>query len=205
MTVVKNAPLHNSPDNARKRLLTTAYDLFSRRGIRDVGIEELIAQAPVAKATFYRHFASKEDLALSFLEQRDEIWTSNGLIDEVGRRESLPIPRLLAIFDVLDEWFQSEDFEGCSFINVLLEMGSTHTLGRASIDYLAKVRVHVCTLAEEADLRKPMEFAHSWQLLMKGSIISAAEGDRKAASRARQMARWLIDHHQTTSGADQLH
>lgn len=205
MTVEKNAPLQNSPDNARKRLLTTAYDLFSRRGIRDVGIEELIAQAPVAKATFYRHFASKEDLALSFLEQRDEIWTSNGLIDEVGRRESLPIPRLLAIFDVLDEWFQSEDFEGCSFINVLLEMGSTHTLGRASIDYLAKVRVHVCTLAEEADLRKPMEFAHSWQLLMKGSIISAAEGDREAASRARQMARWLIDHHQTTSGADQLH
>ncbi|MBG6184301.1 AcrR family transcriptional regulator [Arthrobacter sp. CAN_A214] len=194
--MAKNALVPTSADTARERILTAAYDLFSRRGIQDVGIDELVARAPVAKATFYRHFASKDDLALSFLERRDEIWTSRDVIAEVRRRESAPVERLLAIFDVLDEWFQHRDFEGCSFINVLLEMGSTHTLGRASIDYLAKIRVHVRTLAEEADLNDPVEFAHSWQLLMKGSIVSAAEGDRVAANRARQMAVWLIDYHQ---------
>ena len=43
-----------------------AYGLFSRRGIRDVGVDELIRASGVAKATFYRHFPSKVDLVLAF-------------------------------------------------------------------------------------------------------------------------------------------
>lgn len=179
----------------RERILEVAYDLFSRRGIRDVGVNELIRCSGVAKATFYRHFASKDMLALAFLQQRDQQWTVNQIVSEARRRAETPEEQLLAIFDVFADWFARDDFEACSFVNILLEMGPGHPLGQASIDYLAKIRGHVQQLAEEAGLRDPETFSRSWHILMKGSIVSAAEGDRAAAGRAREMAGWLIAHY----------
>jgi len=177
------------------RIMAVAYELFSRRGVRDVGVNELIERSGVAKATFYRHFPSKDSLVLAFLEQRDKQWTVDAIVSEARRRGNTPDEQLLAIFDVFGDWFLREDFEACSFINVLLEMGPAHPLGQASIDYLAKIRGHVQALAEEAGLQRPDEFARSWHILMKGSIISATEGDMQAAKRAQQMAGWLIEHH----------
>ncbi|MFF2346760.1 TetR/AcrR family transcriptional regulator [Pseudarthrobacter sp. NPDC058119] len=183
--------------NTVERILTVAYELFSRRGIRDVGVNELIERSGVAKATFYRHFPSKDSLVLAFLEQRDKLWTVEGIVSRARRRGQTPVERLLAIFDVLGEWFQRDDFEGSTFTQVLLEMGPSHPLGQASINYLAKLRGHVQALAEEAELEDPDGFARSWQILMKGSIISATGGDLDAGKRARQMAAWLIEHHQS--------
>ena len=165
----------------RERIVNAAYELISRSG--------------VAKATFYRHFASKDQVVLAFLEQRDRVWTVNAIVGEARRRADTPEEQLLAIFDVFADWFRRTDFEACSFINVLLEMGSAHPLGRASIDYLAKIRGHVKQLADEAGLERTEDFSRSWHILMKGSIISAAEGDVEAARRARQLAGWLIEHH----------
>ncbi|UKA62087.1 TetR/AcrR family transcriptional regulator [Arthrobacter sp. FW306-04-A] len=185
-----------SPD-AGQRILDAAYELFSRRGIRDVGISELIDRAGVAKATFYRHYRSKDDVVLAFLAQRDQLWTVNQIIAGARSRGTTPTQQLLAIFDVFADWFLRDDFEACSFINVLLEMGPGHPLGQASIDYLARIREHVQALAQEAGLARPEEFARSWHILMKGSIVSATEGDTQAAARAQEMAGWLIEHHQT--------
>ena len=179
----------------RERIVNAAYDLFARRGVRDVGINELISRSGVAKATFYRHFASKDELVLAFLEQRDRVWTVNAIVGEARRRADTPEQQLLAIFDVFSDWFRRTDFEACSFINVLLEMGATHPLGRASIDYLARIRGHVKQLADEAGLQRTDDFSRSWHILMKGSIISAAEGDLGAAHRARRLAGWLIEDH----------
>lgn len=179
----------------RERILGTAYELFSRRGVRDVGVDELIDRAGVAKATFYRHFPSKDDLVLAFLERREELWTFKTVEEEARRRGSTAEEQLLAIFDVFDEWFHRDDFEACSFINVLLEMGSQHPLGQASIDYLGNIRSMLRRLAAEAVLRDTAAFAHSWHILMKGSIVAAAEGDVHAAQRAKAMARCLIDQH----------
>ncbi|MGY2743552.1 TetR/AcrR family transcriptional regulator [Arthrobacter sp. UYCu723] len=175
----------------RERILDAAYDLFSRRGVRDVGVNELISRSGVAKASFYRHFASKDQLVLAFLERRDQQWTVDQVVSEARRRGETPEERLLSIFDVFADWFARDDFEACSFVNILLEMGPGHPLGQASIDYLAKIRGHVEQLAEEAGLRDPENFSRSWHILMKGSIVSAAEGDRAAAGRAREMAGWL--------------
>lgn len=177
----------------RERILDVAYDLFSRRGVRDVGVNELISRSGVAKASFYRHFASKDELVLAFLERRNQQWTVDMIISEARRRGSSPEEQLLSIFDVFADWFARDDFEACSFVNILLEMGAAHPLGQASIDYLAKIRGHVQQLAEEAGLREPENFSRSWHILMKGSIVSAAEGDRAAAGRSREMAGWLIE------------
>ena len=189
------AVAESGPAHSVDRILAVAYELFSTRGVRDVGVNELIERSGVAKATFYRHFPSKDSLVFAFLEQRDKQWTVDGILSEARRRGSTPQEQLLAIFDVFGDWFRREDFEACSFVRVMLEMGPAHRLGRASIDYLAKIRGHVQDVAEEAGLVRPEEFAQSLLILMKGSIIQAVEGDALAAERARQMAVWLIGHH----------
>jgi AcrR family transcriptional regulator len=179
--------------NARERIVDTAYDLFSRRGIRGVGIDEVVERAGVAKATLYRHFTSKDELALEFLREREERWTYGWVAAEARRRAATPEQQLLAIFDAFDGWFREADFEACSFINVLLEMGSEHPTGTACVDHLANIRAFVRSLAEEAGLRDPANFAHSWHILMKGSIVAASEGDAEAARRAQTMGRALIE------------
>jgi AcrR family transcriptional regulator len=180
---------------ARERLLDSAYELFSTRGVRDVGIDEIIERAGVAKATMYRHFPAKDDLVVAFLERREERWTTDWVEAEARKRGATPEEQLLAIFDVFGEWFARDDFEGCSFVNVLLELGSEHPAGAASVRHLENIRAVVTGLASEAGLRDPQEFARSWHILMKGSIVQAAEGDHDAAKRAQAMARSLIDQH----------
>ena len=68
-------------------------------------------------------------------------------------------------------------------------------VGGASAVYLANIRSFICELATEAGLREPEQFAHSWHILMKGSIVAAGEGDTDAATRAQAMGRLLIAQH----------
>ncbi|MEE6177640.1 TetR/AcrR family transcriptional regulator [Mycobacterium sp. 050134] len=189
--------------SARERILSAAYELFSRRGIRAVGTDEVIERAGVAKATLYRHFATKNDLVLAVLERREQVWT-HGLIEEQSRqRGATPEEQLLAIFDVMHDWFQLRDgFEGCSFINVLLELGADHPAGQACITHIEHVRDIVRRRAAAAGLTDVEEFASSWHILMKGAIVLAAVGDQDAALRARRMGRALIDEHRPLSASD---
>ncbi len=184
-----------SDSSARERILDTAYDLFARRGIRDVGVDEIVERAGIARATLYRHFKSKDELVLAFLRRREERWTFGSVEAEARRRGKTPEGRLLAIFDVFDEWFHRGDFEACSFVNVLFEMRPSHPLGQASIQHLANIRGMVERLATEAGLADVTEFSRSWHILMKGSIVAATEGDLRAARRAQQMAKTLIAKH----------
>ena len=178
----------------RERILDSAYELFSQRGISAVGIEELIARASVAKATFYRHFPSKNDLVLAFLQRREERWTYGWVETEARAHGGTPEESLLAIFDLFDEWFHRDDFEGCSFVNVLLETADLESdAGAASAMHLENIRGVVRTLAQEAGLRDVEEFALSFHILMKGSIVQAGEGDLGSAKRAQGMARTLIE------------
>ena len=195
-------PADSRGSPVRERILGTAYELFARRGVRDVGINELVDRAGITKATLYRHFPCKDDLVIAFLELREQRWTRGWVEAEARRRGSTPEEQLLAIFDLFDEWFHREDFEACSFINVLLELGAAHPAGRASIEHLENIRSVVSQLAEEANLSDPDSFARSWHILMKGSIVSAAEGDPNAAQRAKAMARRLINDHSSTSSGD---
>jgi AcrR family transcriptional regulator len=184
-----------TPGNARERILGAAYDLFSKQGIRAVGIDAIVEHSGVARMTLYRHFSSKDALVLAFLERREQRWTKDWLQREVERRAEDPGERLLAIFDVFDEWFQRDDFEGCSFINVLLEIGEPgHPLHSASSDYLARIRDFVQALAAEAGIADPEGFARQWHILMKGSIVAAGEGDPQAARRAREIGALLLEH-----------
>lgn len=179
--------------DARERILTAAYELFSRRGIQAVGIESIIARSGVARQTLYRHFSSKQELVLAFLERREQLWTRGWLRSEVERRADDPAERLLAIFDVFDEWFRRADYEGCSFINVMLEHADPDDpIHSGGASYLRRIRSFLEELARGAGVADPEGFAREWHILMKGSIVAASEGDRDAAGRSRKMGRLLL-------------
>ena len=178
---------------ARQRILDTAYDLFSQHGVRAVGVDRIVAESGVAKMSLYRHFPSKDVLVLSFLQEREQRWTKDWLGAEVEARAAAPAERMLAIFDVFGEWFVLPDFEGCSFINVLLEFDDPDSSVRqASVDHLRNIRSFVSGLAADAGARDPDALAHKWHILMKGSIVAAGEGDQLAAKRAQDMGRLLL-------------
>jgi AcrR family transcriptional regulator len=199
------SPLSTRPypsSKARERILVAAYELFAHRGIQAVGIDAILERSGVARQTLYRHFASKQELVLAFLQRREQLWTRAWLQAEVRRREDDPDHRLLAIFDAFDEWFGQADFEGCSFINVLLEATDpADPVHKAGAAYLAGIRQFLAELARAARIAEPDGFSRKWHILMKGSIISAAEGDREAARRAREIGAMLLASERRTGGA----
>ena len=180
--------------SGRDRILDAAYPLFSRSGIRAVGVDKIVDAAGVAKMTLYRNFPSKDELAVAFLAMREERWTRAWLWEEVSRRADEPGDRLLAIFDVFGEWFEREDFEGCSFINVLLEQDDLEDPVRAAtVKHLANIRELIQELARDAGIEDPDAFSRQWHILMKGSIVAAGEGDRLAARRAHELGTLLLE------------
>jgi AcrR family transcriptional regulator len=186
----------------RERLINAAYDLFSKDGVSQVGIDTILAKSDCAKASLYSNFKTKVELAIAFLDKREAVWTRGWLESEIKRRAKTPEGRLLAIFDVFDGWFHKKSFEGCSFINVLLESKSGSSVRQAAAIHLAKIRAIVRGLAEEANLQEPEKFAQVWHMLMKGSIVSAGEGNRNAARDARYAAQLILKGWKLTREAD---
>jgi len=179
--------------SGRDRILDAAYGLFSRSGVRAIGVDTITAEADVAKMTLYRNFASKNDLALAFLALREERWTKGWVQAEVLRRGETPAEQLLTIFEIFSEWFAREDFEGCAFITSLLEFEDRADPVRAAcVTHLATIRAFVCELATAAGVDDPEWFAGQWHILMKGSIVAAHEGDATASQKAREMGLLLL-------------
>jgi AcrR family transcriptional regulator len=176
----------------RERILDTAYELFSRHGIGAVGVDRIVAESSVAKMTLYRHFPSKTELALAFLELRDQRWTRDWLQSEVHRMALTPRDRLLAIFDAFDEWFHRPDYEGCSFVNTLLEMPESDPLHEAAAHHLDVIRSFIEDLARQAGMEHPKDVAFQLQLVMIGAIVAAGRGDLDAARRARDTAELIL-------------
>jgi AcrR family transcriptional regulator len=183
-------------ESGRERVMRAAYELFSRYGTRTVGVDAVISEAGVAKMTLYRNFASKDELILAFLERREALWTHGWVRAETQRRAQSPAQRLLAIFEIFGEWFARPDFEGCSFVTTLLEVCDRESpVRQACVQHLANIRSYLCELASQAGVADPDSFARQWHILMKGSIIAAAEGDIHAAARARELGILLLKAH----------
>jgi AcrR family transcriptional regulator len=149
--------------------------------------------------TLYRNFTSKNDLAVAFLELREERWTRGWVQAEVRRRADTPAGQLLKVFEIFGEWFARDDFEGCAFVTSLLEFDDlTDPVRRACVEHLATIRAFLCELATEAGVEDPPSFAAQWHILMKGSIVARHEGDRQAAFRARELGELLLARHGIT-------
>jgi AcrR family transcriptional regulator len=180
--------------DARERVLSTAYSLFTLHGLNAVGVDRVVAESGVAKSTLYRHFPTKDHLLIAVLDRRDLVWTQGWLRPEVERRATTPGGRLLAIFEALDEWFHREDFEGCLFVNSLLETRNRSSPVRAAtVVGMTRVRIIALELAEQAEARDPQSVAHKLHMLVTGSIVGAEQGQLDAAARAGEVARLILE------------
>lgn len=160
----------------RERILQTAYALFYRDGIRATGIDRVIAESGVSKVTFYRQFPSKNDLILAFLTLRHERWMA--WFSDALQRHGAKRPGLDALVATLGEWFASEDFRGCAFLNSVGELG--HTLP----EVLEVTRRH------KADMARAIE-----------SLLPAGAGRKQIAAAAVLAADGAILHAQYEPGA----
>jgi AcrR family transcriptional regulator len=180
-------------DRARERILDAAYRLFSRDGVQAVGIDTVIAEADVAKATLYHHFPSKEALIIAFLALREERWTYGWLQAEAERRAAIPADRALAVLDALDEWFHRPDYEGCSFLNTLLEISDRdNPVYAATVRHLSTIERVLETYAEQAGASNAPEAAYQLQTILMGAIVSASRGDQDAARRIRPLVASML-------------
>lgn len=188
---------------ARERILAASYDLFLERGVWAVGVNEIISASSVAKATFYRHFPSKDDLIEAFFERRQKLFTIGYLTAESERRGTTPREQLLATFEIFDEWFQSPDFTGCPYLRALLEADPQDRVGTASRAYLEDIRASVEAAATLMGLVDPDDFARCWLSLMQGTVVSAVTGDTHGGARMRRLGETLITLHTPAITADQ--
>jgi AcrR family transcriptional regulator len=176
----------------KERIDRTAYHLFTRHGIRAVGVDTIVARSGVGKMTLYRHYPSKNELALAFFDRRWEAF-SRSWQSEVEALGLPPREALLALFDVLDKWYRSPGYAGCPVVKALLESRRTddpvHT---GALRYFSSVRSYLRKLAIGARVRDPDALAEQWHILIWGSIIGACANGRDAARRARELAAAML-------------
>jgi AcrR family transcriptional regulator len=178
----------------RERLIEAGLDLFYKHGFHAVGLDQIIQKVGTTKTTFYRHFESKEDLALACVQARDASWRERfpRLLRE--RAGDDPIAQLYEVFDLWRDWFSNIHFNGCLFIHACSEFPSPydpcHVAARGNINALRDI---IADLARQADLEDPEGFAEQYKLLMEGAIIvEVIDRENQAAETAASVARVLI-------------
>lgn len=181
------------PRPARDRLLRAADQLFYAEGINAVGVERILTTADVAKATLYANFGGKSELVRAYLEGRATNWRAH-VETEFKKRGTDPVGRLLTVFDLLGEWFETPDYRGCPFINAAAECGSDSVVEEVSACQRSWVHGLFRALLSEAGARDIDATAEQLRLLYDGSMV-AAQLDHTAepAKRARDVARLLVD------------
>lgn len=182
-----------STEPVRERVLRTAADLFYRHGVRNVGVDQIVAASGVAKMSLYKHFPSKDALIHAWLRRRDETWRS-----WLERRalEAGPDPesRILGVFDALEEWFAEPGFRGCAFVNAAVELAEPgHPATAVSVEHQRALLGFLRGLAREAGVARPEMLARQLLLLVEGAIVLAqVHGGVEPAREARRAGRALL-------------
>jgi AcrR family transcriptional regulator len=176
---------------ARQRILDAASELFYQHGIRATGTNAIIAHAGVSKATFFRHFPSKGDLVIAWLEQPGRRWFDR--IRNELESTTDPRPKLLTLFDLLGAWFAEEDFRGCAFQNAAAETAQAdHPVRKVVDEYVVEIQDYLRETAADAGLLHPTAVAEQLTVLAWGAIAAAvatrsADAARIAGAAAAQI------------------
>ena len=148
-----------SSSSPAERILNVASELFYTQGYRATGINEVIQKSGVAKATFYSHFPSKEDLALAYLQLRkahELIYIDNAIAQAKGPRD-----RFFAVMHSLGPWLKETDFRGCVFLNIASEVPDhTSALRKEGGKLYTTIRSRVEALSRELVASAPDKYGH---------------------------------------------
>jgi AcrR family transcriptional regulator len=161
------------PSAARQRVVDTAFRLFYAHGIRAVGVDRIIAESGVAKATFYKHFPSKDALVVAYLDTVDGVWTQQ-LHDAADAAGPAPADQLVGMFDALSTACRRDGYRGCAFIN-------------AAAENEAGTPVHDRTLAHKNAVRVWVRLPHAparWRVGQRFARRTSRRSGRSQSGRA---------------------
>lgn len=183
----------------RDRILDVAGELFYNRGIRAVGVDEIIAEADIAKATLYRHFPSKEDIIVSYLESRKSRLQAS-FIDYLTRKRGTYRDKALSVFDGLVKNLKAPGFRGCAFLMAVAEHGESPRVREAARSYKLFLRDQLrSVLANEVS--NSGELAEQLLLVYEGAIATAAlRPESNPGRQARRCAAMLLNGNSTGAG-----
>lgn len=150
----------------KERILEQAFTLFPKQGYNSTGINQIIEEAKVAKASFYQHFKSKEDLGVAFLNKRHLYWFEE--LQKFTLDKENPKEKIISSFDFLIFMNREENFRGCSFLNILSEIPSDN------IKMLQVIQSHKNDLRDYfLEILKERILANHVYLLFESCIIES--------------------------------
>ena len=177
-----------------ERILRVADQLFYSRGLRAVGVDEIVVRSEAAKASLYAHFPTKDALIAGYLQQRSDDWRRH-LESELERRGGSPVEKLDHVFAILAEGCATSGFRGCPFINAAVEFPDpSHPARVIGSQHRAWVRAVLSSLARGAEVEDPERLVDQLSLLYDSAMVGTQlNGSAAAAVTARYAARLLVE------------
>lgn len=185
------AVVHSS---ARQRLLNTATVLFYQKGIRAIGVDTIVEQSGVGKPTLYRHFHTKDDLIVAYLEEEDRRhW--RWFEEVIAPYEGEPVAQLLAWFEACTQRLTEPGFRGCAFLNALAEIAEVdHPVHQCAVEHERALRWRLAQLSQQAGACDPEQLAAQLLLVSNGALACAPLfGADSPAAQLKTIAAHLID------------
>jgi AcrR family transcriptional regulator len=182
---------------AKDKLFQTAARLFHQQGYRAVGVDTIAAESGVGKMTLYRHFPSKDELIVAFLQDSDEgFWY---YFEQSTQDAPEPRDKLLAFFAGLQQYVTSPACYGCPFINIATEYPEQDYAGhQVALAHKQSVLARFAQLARAGGARQPEALANALLLLMDGAYMAArmfGAAPDNPASAVAEAAQQLVDAH----------
>ena len=191
---VKEEVISSAPKSrVRDRIMRTASDLFYRHGIHAVGVDTIASEAGTNKMSFYRNFASKDELVAEYLrseEREGRLWWDETIATHAGN----PRLQVESLFDMLVENNCEEDCRGCALANAAVEITEPGHPARPVVEkYKAEMRRRFRQLAQEMRARDPEELGDALMLLWEGAYLTRLTlGQTGPVRGAAKAARALI-------------
>lgn len=175
----------------RDHILKVAGELFYSRGIRAVGIDEIIAEADIAKATLYRHFSGKEDIIVSYLETR-KARLENSLMKTLARKGATGRTKVLSVFDDLMKTLKTPGFRGCAFLMAVAEHAESARIRKTARSYKLFLRDQLRALLD-GEVPESDDLADQLLLVYEGAIATAVlRPESNPGAQARRCAKALL-------------
>jgi AcrR family transcriptional regulator len=190
---------------AASKIFDTALDLFYRRGLRAVGVDEIVHEAGVTKPSLYRAFKSKDDLVAACLQESAREGRAS-VLAAIAAAGSDPRDRLRGMIRHFMTKLHGPDFRGCLASNVAVELPEPCHPGRAIVmDCKMEMRGLVVQLAEELGVAEPEVLADGLVLLIEGAIATHHIFGREGPARSLVISSdYLIDQHLALSCAERV-
>jgi len=170
------------------KLLLAARRLFCRVGIHATGISRILEEAGVARRSLYTHYGSKENLLKAVFDTEAGMWFRWFDLD-LASREDGARERILALFDLLGDWFEREDFFGCVFINAVAEHEKENGwVKEVAIAHREKINARLRAMVEASGARDPDMVTEKLSLVIDGAIVTAMVTGSSGAAHVGRLA-----------------